>query len=444
MTERPLFLVLAARGQAPEWIKLLPLGKLELRDGRQGLEVAPEDLDAIIRKFRADGVDLVVDYEHQSLSGVKAPAAGWIKDLAARSDGLYARVDWTLPARQHIEGEEYRYYSPAVLHDPTRHPHTLKSVGLVNDPAIKGLAPLLAAKFGVEEEPEIIALAADDAAKAAQAARAKEYGISVKEGGHVAKPGEFAEVPDEEWADPVNYRYPMGDAAHCQNALSRWGDESNRAQYTEAERNIMGNRMKRRAKALDIQISDDSGRMAMKTGVLQLLSLRAETPDAEVLAVLKSQMALAAAMPEIIQAVGLDKDAAPALVVGRINAFKATADGAEAARTELLALKAEQAKERAEGMIKEALRTGRTSPEELDRNGGALRTLALKDEGLFKTLVMGRPAGSVVPIDQIPRQPEGKKGADGLTPEETLVCKSLGITAEAFKAEQKRQAEQAG
>jgi len=54
-------------------------------------------------------------------------------------------------------------------------------------------------------------------AKAAQEARSKKYGIGIKEGGNVTKPGEFASIPDDEFADPVNYAYPI-DADHVMAA----------------------------------------------------------------------------------------------------------------------------------------------------------------------------------------------------------------------------------
>lgn len=153
------------QGQAPEWLRILPLGMVELRDSRAPFEVTPAALTAIVENFRAGGVDLVVDYEHQSLTGDKAPAAGWIKDLAARSDGLYARIEWTATALRYIQAGEYRYYSPVLQLNPeSREPSRLMHLGLTNVPAIKNLAPLLAAKYrgffgadgGTSEAPEIL------------------------------------------------------------------------------------------------------------------------------------------------------------------------------------------------------------------------------------------------------------------------------------------------
>ena len=41
------------------------------------------------------GVDLVVDYEHQTLKGVEAPAAGWVKELKLEDGNIVAVVEWT-------------------------------------------------------------------------------------------------------------------------------------------------------------------------------------------------------------------------------------------------------------------------------------------------------------------------------------------------------------
>lgn len=134
----------------PEWIRLLPVGKVDLVDGRPPVEVDRESLTALVAEFEARGVDLVVDYEHQSLQGGRAPAAGWIKELEARDDGLWARVEWTAQAQEYLRQKEYRYFSPVLRLDPeTRRPLALMQVALTNVPAMKGVAPLVA-KYGGE------------------------------------------------------------------------------------------------------------------------------------------------------------------------------------------------------------------------------------------------------------------------------------------------------
>jgi phage I-like protein len=129
----------------PEWILLLPAGRVELVDRPDSLQLDPESLAVLVQAFRSRGVDLVIDYEHQSLQGRQAPAAGWIKDLEARSDGLWARVEWTPQAMEYLRNREYRYFSPVLqLDQETRQPLALMQVGLTNVPAIKRLPPLVA------------------------------------------------------------------------------------------------------------------------------------------------------------------------------------------------------------------------------------------------------------------------------------------------------------
>jgi phage I-like protein len=134
---------------------VLPLGRVELSDHREPFMVDETSLEILVAAYRSRGVDLVIDYEHQSLQGERAPAAGWIKDLEARSDGLWARVDWTEQARDYLEKKEYRYFSPVLRLDPeTRKPMALIHVGLTNVPAINHLPPLVARWGGGAAEPQ--------------------------------------------------------------------------------------------------------------------------------------------------------------------------------------------------------------------------------------------------------------------------------------------------
>ena len=57
-------------GALPEWILLLPVGQVELLDRPEPLQVDPESLAEMVRAFLSRGVDLVIDYEHQSLANL--------------------------------------------------------------------------------------------------------------------------------------------------------------------------------------------------------------------------------------------------------------------------------------------------------------------------------------------------------------------------------------
>jgi phage I-like protein len=98
----------------------------------------------MIEHFNSEKNDVVVDYEHQTLKDVQAPAAGWIKELIDKGkDGLWARVEWTQKAQEYIASKEYRYLSPVVLaRKSDRRAVLLHSVALTNKPAIDGMEPL--------------------------------------------------------------------------------------------------------------------------------------------------------------------------------------------------------------------------------------------------------------------------------------------------------------
>lgn len=124
---------------APEWVHLVPMGQITARDGRRFVNDAPQ---AVIEAFEANGIDLPIDYEHANdnprakLAG-PVPAAGWIKELAARSDGIWGRVEWTDRARTMISAREYRFLSPSLLIDKaTGQIARLKGAGLVHNPAL--------------------------------------------------------------------------------------------------------------------------------------------------------------------------------------------------------------------------------------------------------------------------------------------------------------------
>ena len=109
-------------GDAPEWVQLLPAGRFTGRDGRGPYTLA--DAAAVIDASRRQSPDgkLPIDYDHQTDFGARAgvggtaPAAGWIVELQARADGIWARVEWTERARQHVAGREYRFLSPVFAH----------------------------------------------------------------------------------------------------------------------------------------------------------------------------------------------------------------------------------------------------------------------------------------------------------------------------------------
>jgi phage I-like protein/cation transport regulator ChaB len=132
---------------------LIPEGAVEI-EGEP-----PAFLDATAAKraidsFERRGNDMVIDYEHQTLKDVQAPAAGWVKKLNYRArEGLYAAVEWTARAKEYLKNREYRYFSPVFwVTAKDRKIYRIENVALTNYPKINNLKPIMA-KYGRFSEP---------------------------------------------------------------------------------------------------------------------------------------------------------------------------------------------------------------------------------------------------------------------------------------------------
>jgi len=105
----------------------------------------------MVENFKNSGVDIVVDYEHQTLTGEIAPASGWIAqgNLKTEEGNLLAKISWTEKAEEMIEGGEYRYTSPVYAPNTIRQEDganigwTLHSVALTNKPFLEDLSDLM-------------------------------------------------------------------------------------------------------------------------------------------------------------------------------------------------------------------------------------------------------------------------------------------------------------
>lgn len=144
-------------GGAPEIISILPLGHVVSLKGE--FDVDEESFESMKAQIAQHGVDLVVDYEHQTLTGERAPAAGWVKELLLDDGQIKARVEWTLPAKQYLENREYRYLSPVITVRKADSKATgLHSLALTNTPAIEGMTPIVNSEHfkGGQNNMEII------------------------------------------------------------------------------------------------------------------------------------------------------------------------------------------------------------------------------------------------------------------------------------------------
>lgn len=137
--------VVLPTGNPPEWVQLLPLGaSIHARDGR-GPYVLP-DIQAARSVIAAtmahqSGADLPIDYDHQIIwsrdNGRPAPASGWIKELEARADGIWGRVEWTAEAADLLRNKAYRYLSPVFMHTQDGTVTRLACAALTNIPNLE-------------------------------------------------------------------------------------------------------------------------------------------------------------------------------------------------------------------------------------------------------------------------------------------------------------------
>ena len=124
---------------APEWIHVMQAGTFTLHDGRGPFIL--KDPASVASASRREKVDLAIDRDHQiqlAPRGTPIKAAGWIKQIEARADGLWARVEWTASAAAEIAAKEYRYISPVFNYDKkTGEILRITHASLTNDPAME-------------------------------------------------------------------------------------------------------------------------------------------------------------------------------------------------------------------------------------------------------------------------------------------------------------------
>ena len=139
----------------PTEIMLAKYGKNEFtKDGTRGdFDFTEKDADAVIAEFSTRGKDIVIDYEHQTLSGNKAPASGWGHRLEKTDSGLKAIVKyWTAEAIDYLKSGAYRYFSPVFQFSRSgKSVSALHSIALTNHPALHGIPALVADDLADDE-----------------------------------------------------------------------------------------------------------------------------------------------------------------------------------------------------------------------------------------------------------------------------------------------------
>jgi len=409
---------------APAEFQLLPYGRIEI-EGEEDAVLDEESMASVIANFERRGNDMVIDYEHQTLKDVEAPAAGWIKRLIDKGkQGLWVVVDWTEKGAQYLKNREYRYFSPVFwVSKEGRKLVEIENVALTNFPRVNNLRPIVA-KMSREE------------AREAQERRSKKYGIGAKEGGHVSKPSEWEDVPDDAFLDPVNYRYPCPDADQTRAAASYWGREKNQAQYTPEERATIDARLDKFKKKFDIGEFRKEGKMLDK--LKKIFGLADNAGDDKVVEAAEAVVAKnkeleakggAVACKEVLDALGANEKDGKEQVVAKIGELKEGAGKKTDVEQELVSLKKDHAdlkkklaEKDAEELIGKALSKGQITPAQVDDWG---RQMATEEPDSFKKLVLSRREYSEVPLKELP--PDDKDAGGGTPAEkmERLITKKM-------------------
>jgi len=87
-----------------------------------------------------------------------------------------------------------------------------------------------------------------------QLQRSQKYGINPKQGGNLTKPSEYENIPEDQFADPVNWKYPI-DADHVDAALKYFNQPDNRSDYSPEEQAKIMEKIVKAALANNIEVS---------------------------------------------------------------------------------------------------------------------------------------------------------------------------------------------
>jgi phage I-like protein len=129
-----------------QWVHIIPAGSSQGRDGRGPYKLTNPDAVIAASRERAGRAQMPIDYDHAidlaAPNGGAAPAAGWIKGLQSRADGIWGLVDWTPRAAEQLGHREYRYLSPVFNHTDDGTIACILRASLTNNPNLDQLTAL--------------------------------------------------------------------------------------------------------------------------------------------------------------------------------------------------------------------------------------------------------------------------------------------------------------
>jgi Mu-like prophage I protein len=333
-------------GVVPDEIQICCEGEVRL-DGEDNIWFTKESAELVMAHFRSLGHKVVIDYEHQTLMGGEAPAAGWINELQWRGPGekggLWAKVEWTEKAAKFIEDGEYRYHSPVFLARPSDQVVTLLyNLALTNQPKMMDVAALAAKHIHLNQGDE-----------------------------------------DMKFSEKVAAVLKLGADATEDDVLK----------------------------------------------ALKALAASAEAKDTE-LKELKDSLGDDAVMPVVLKGLGLDSTATGDDVDKAIKALKASDTTATELGKTVADLQTKIAQMQGDDMVQKALKNGQLSPDEAAKWGN---DLAADNPEQFKTIVLSRKPGSVVPLKDLGVKKDNPSDVKVAGDVQMSVNKMMGVSQETFK-----------
>ena len=181
------------------------------------------------------------------------PAQGWVNKLKYTGGKLLAetkQVSKTFAKK--VKDGEYKKVSVRLYPN-----NLLRHVGYLGaaTPAIKGLGDAMLSEFIFSEEEvdtnifdEEEKLFKEDTAANKQEARSKKYGIQIQGDvktptNAVGKPVHYKDLSDDDFADPIHYKFPVHDKANTIVSLKLFYNYQTREKYSDDDRQIIGARL---------------------------------------------------------------------------------------------------------------------------------------------------------------------------------------------------------
>ena len=148
------------KGKTSSWVHVLPLGSYK-HPTYGTIDVTTTRVSRFVEnvKKRVRGIDPSINYNHNG----DGEAAGWVKDAEARSDGLWAFVEWTTSAAQKLKEKAFRYFSAEIFEEwedaqGQKHNDVLFGGALTNRPFMKNMVPLNLSEATVDNAFELVSV----------------------------------------------------------------------------------------------------------------------------------------------------------------------------------------------------------------------------------------------------------------------------------------------